>query len=328
MNIDRGKESYSPEEVEEVRARLVAHKADDSLSWPELARRIGDVADSTLSAFSTGKYQGDNQLVAWKVNRYFLAEEARREEALNAPVVPGFCMTRTSRQMMAQLRWAHGGEMVAIVGNPGLSKTSTFRHYCHATPNAFIATMNPATRAVQPMLQEVLRASGGSGKSAVAATLFSILTDRLKDVRALIVVDEAQHLTDVALDQLRAVHDRLGCGIVLAGNATVLTRVQGAARQAEFAQLSSRVSWSETYLKPHAEDVSILLEAWQVKHPREREFLSKVADQPGALRLMTQVLKMATLQARGEGEERSLSYLRDALQQLQHRPALFSGAAA
>jgi DNA transposition AAA+ family ATPase len=328
MNIDRGKESYTEADIEAVRRRLVEHKAYESLSWPELARRIGGVGDSTLSGFSTGNYRGDNAEIAWKVNRYFLAEEARREEALLAPVVPDFRMTRTARTMMGQLRWAHGGEMVAIVGNPGMSKTSTFRHYCRVTPNAFIATMNPATRAVQPMLQEVLRSSGAPGKAAVSSTLFAILCERLKGARALIIVDEAQHLTDVALDQLRAIHDRLDCGIVLAGNATVLTRVQGAARQADFAQLSSRVSWSETYLKPHPEDVAILLEAWGVGHELEREFLAKVAAQPGALRLMTQVLKMATLAARAEDEARTLSHLRDALKQLQQRPSLALGAAA
>ncbi len=328
MNIDRGKESYTEADIETVRKRLVEHKTFESLSWPVLARAIGDVADSTLSAFAGGKYGGDNQLVAWKVNRYFLAEESRRDDALKAVVVPDFRMTRTARTIMGQLRWAHGGEMAAIVGNPGMSKTSTFRHYCHATPNAFIATMNPTTRAVQPMLQEILRACGGTGKAAVAATLFAILCERLKGARALIIVDEAQHLTDVALDQLRAIHDRLECGVVLAGNATVLTRVQGGARQADFAQLSSRVSWSQTYLKPHPEDVAILLEAWEVTNGREREFLAKVADQPGALRLMTQVLKMATLAARAEDDDRTLSHLRAALAQLQHRPTLNLGAAA
>lgn len=328
MNIDRGKESYTEADIEAVRRRLLEHKTYLSLSWPALAKAIGDVGDSTLSAFSTGNYGGDNAGVAWKVNRYFLAEEARREDVLLAPVVPGFCMTRTARTMMGQLRWAHGGEMAAIVGNPGMSKTSTFRHYCHVTPNAFIATMNPTTRAVQAMLQEILRAAGGLGKAAVAHTLFAILCERLKGARALIIIDEAQHLTDVALDQLRAIHDRLGCGIVLAGNLTVLTRVQGGARQAEFAQLSSRVSWSETYLKPHAEDVATLLEAWSVSNDREREFLAKVADQPGALRLMTQVLKMATLAARAEDDDRTLSHLRAALTQLQHRPTFAVGAAA
>jgi hypothetical protein len=328
MNIDRGKESYTPADVEAVRQRLVEHKTYESLSWPALAKAIGDVADSTLSGFAGGKYAGDNQLVAWKVNRYFLAEEMRREEALLAPVVPDFCMTRTARTIMGQLRWAHGGEMAAIVGNPGMSKTSTFEEYCRVTPNAFIATMNPTTRAVQPMLQEILRAAGGLGKAAVAHTLFAILCERLKGARALIIVDEAQHLTDVALDQLRAIHDRLKCGIVLAGNATVLTRVQGGARQADFAQLSSRVSWSQSYLKPYAEDVGVLLDAWGVTNDREREFLGKVAEQPGALRLMTQVLKLATLAARADDDDRTLSHLRAAEKQLQHRPTFAVGAAA
>lgn len=328
MNIDRDKETYTEADVADVRARLVEHKNFESLSWPELARRIGDTGASTLSAFATGTYAGDNQKMAWRVNRYFLAEEDRHQSALLAPVVPGFKMTRTARLIMGQLKWAHGGEMVAVVGAPGMSKTSTFRYYQQTVPNAFLATMTEAHRAPAAMLRQVLRATGSPGKAAQAATLFDAICDKLAGIRCLIIVDEAQHLTPAALEQLRSIHDALGCGICLAGNETVLTRVQGGARLSEFAQLSSRVSWPQTYRQPHEEDVQILCEAWEVSDARQRELLKKIATQPGHLRLMTQVLKMATLQARAGHEDRTLSHLRDALMQLQQRPGLSLGEGA
>ncbi|NBB51472.1 AAA family ATPase [Rhizobium sp. CRIBSB] len=317
MNIDRGKESFTEEEIALVRQQLWDHKTTESLSWTDLERLIGEVAGTTLSAFANGTYNGDNQKVAWKVNRFFVADETRRAQTLVMPITPGFRQTRTARQMTAQLRWAHEGEMAAVVGDPGLGKTATFDQYCAITPNAFKATMTPATRAVGPMLAELARVSGRMvAKSANANALFQELVIRLTDIRALLIIDEVQHLSDVALDQVRAIHDRTGCGVVLGGNRTVLTRIQAGARHIELAQIYSRVSWPQTYLKPFPEDVEILCDAWDVPRGNQREFLAKVASLPGALRSLTQTLKMATLAARSTDEERTLGHLKTAWTQL------------
>lgn len=321
MNIDRGKDSFTDDEVARLRQQLIDHKTVEGLSWSDLARMVGDVGGSTLSAFAGGKYNGDNLEIAWKLNRFFVADEARREQALVMPETPGFRFTKTARMITAQLRWAHEGEMAAIVGAPGVGKTAAFDQYCAVTPNAFKATMSPATRAVGPMLAEVARSVGRQIKrSANANTLFQDLIGRLTDRHALLIVDEAQHLSDIALDQLRALHDRVGCGVVLAGNPLVLTRVQGGARLSEFAQLYSRVSWPQMYAAPEREDVHVLCDAWSVTGEREREFLTRVASLPGGIRSLTQTLKMATLAARATEEDRTLSHLKAAWTQLSRQP--------
>ena len=71
-----------------------------------------------------------------------------------------------------------------------------------------------------------------------------------------------------------------------------------------FAQFQSRVSWPQTYLHPLPEDIAMMLDAWEVENARERAFLGKVAMLPGALRNLTQVLKMATLDSRSTEEDR------------------------
>lgn len=324
MNIDRGKESFTDEEVVGLREQLNEYKRYEGKSWTDLEKLIGDVAATTLSAFANGTYQGDNRNIAWKVNRFFVAEEARAEQALIMPVAPGFRFTKTARMITQQLRWAHEGEMAIVVGEPGVGKTAAFDQYCATTPNAFKATMSPATRAVGPMLAELNRAVGCRVKSqAHVSALYQTLVDRLDGLHALLVVDEAQHLSDQSLDQLRSLHDRIGLGVVLAGNRMVLTRVQGGARLSEFAQLYSRVSWPQTYDRPEREDVMVLCDAWSVGTDKEREFLVKVASLPGGIRSLTQTLKMATLAARATEEERTLSHLKSAWQQLsrQQTPA-------
>ncbi len=311
MNIDRDKAEYTLEDVDNVRRQFNDYRDAQRASWQDLCDRLGTSAPSTLSAFSTGKYQGDNRKLAWTINRFFVAEEARQAQALLMPVTPGFRMTRTAEKITAQLRWAHQGEVVVVAGNPGLSKTMTVERYCATTPNAFHATMSKVTNAIGPMLAEVARSTGRQIKNRSNMNLvYQELVARLDGLRALLVVDEAQHLSDAALDQLRAIHDRTGCGLALVGNPTVRDRIQTGVRQAEFAQVHSRVSWSQTYLTPDPQDVEILCDAWEVPPGQERAYLARIATLPGGVRNVTQTLKMATLAARRTEEDVCLSHLK------------------
>ena len=53
----------------DARAWLIAHKEAEKLSWPQIGK-LADVPPSTLSAFSSGKYAGDNTKVAAKILAY------------------------------------------------------------------------------------------------------------------------------------------------------------------------------------------------------------------------------------------------------------------
>src|SRR5690606_34548793 len=123
--------------------------------------------------------------------------------------------------------------------------------------------------------------------------LTDMASDRLVNRRAVLVVDEAQFLEPLALEQLRALHDAIQLGVALSGNPTVLTQIHGGARRAEFAQLSRRVSMTHVYERPYPEDVEILCNAWGVTHPKQREFLTKLAMAPGegGVGTLTQTLK-------------------------------------
>jgi len=172
------------------------------------------------------------------------------------------------------------------------------------------------------MLVEVLRALGVTTRGGGSLqTLVHILCDRLDGVRALVVLDEAQHLTNTALEMIRAIHDRVGLGIVLAGNPTVLTRIQGGAHQADFAQISSRVSLPHFYDRPDPDDIAILCTAWGIKHPRERQFLAAIAAKPGHIRSFTMTLELATFIARQQGEDRSFEHIERAWKQQSRQAA-------
>ncbi len=317
MNIDRGKESFTEAEIGDLRARLKAYKEEVEVGWNPLADRVGDVGGSTLSAWCSGAYAGDMRAVAWKVNRFFLAEAARQELELVAPIVPGFRMTPTAKRMTAQLEWARRGRMVVISGHPGVGKTATFEQFCAVTPNAFLATMTKATQTPTSMMMAILKACGSNSpySSSRGLHLQNAIIDRLKGMNALMIVDEAQFLDDAAVEQLRSLYDMAGCGVCLAGNPEVMSRIRRSAATPAFAQLARRVSWPAHYMQPTDGDLNVILDAWEVTRESERTFLKKVSALGGGLGSITQCLEMATLDSRSTDEERTLGHLKAAWQQ-------------
>lgn len=315
MNADRGKETFTEEEIQALRDQATAYRNDHGLTWQQFGDKIG-VNKTTLQLFCSNKYGADNRTLAWRVNRFFLAEAAAAEMALWSPLVPDFIMTETARSMTNQIRWAHRGEISVITGDPGVGKTATFNQYLVDTPNAFMVTADKATTGVGAILLALLHATGTqTRRGGHAYVLRQILLERLEHLNALIIIDEAQHLDDDAVEMLRAIHDALKCGLVLGGNRTVMSRVQKGARTPAFAQLHSRVSWPQHYARPTTSDIGAILGAWGITRPAEANYLRQIAAQAGGLRAITQTLKMATLAASAGDEERVLGHLEETYRQ-------------
>ena len=107
------------------------------------------------------------------------------------------------------------------------------------------------------------------------------------------MVDEAQHLTVEALDQVRSIFDAANVGIVLAGNRDLDTHMGLERRRDQLAQIASRVGIRFRRDRPLKADIGTLLDAWQVTGEAERAELTGVALQPGGMRGLTMTLRIA-----------------------------------
>lgn len=155
----------------------------------------------------------------------------------------------------------------------------------------------------------------------VQTRFFRAIGRKLQSSQALIIVDEAQHLDTKALEQLRAFHDIFGLGIALIGNEKVYARLEGGKREAEFAQLFSRVGFRITQAKPKPGDICSLLAAWGITDKEELRFCKAIAGKPGALRVLTKTLQVASVQAAGAGQDRALAHIKSAYEQLEKSTA-------
>lgn len=279
------------------------------------AARDAGIAESTFSAWLDGSYSGNTARVTRDVARWLDARAERRSAMGLVPQQPGFQETPTARRILQICMQAQMlTDFAVIAGVAGLGKTTALMRYVETTPNSWLVTMEPLMRSPHALLEEIARTLGVTEKGSTR--LSGAIQQRLKDRQGLIVIDEAHQLSTEAFDQLRSLHDKARCGVVVAGNIETGTRLEGAGRNPQFAPLWSRVGIRRTWAKPLAGDVEALLDAWGFEGKSERDFMAQIAAKGGALRTITKCARLAGIIAGGTGEPVGVAHLRSAYAQL------------
>ena len=326
MNLNPAKSEFTDQEHAEIRRAIEGALTSDSLTQAEISRQ-SEVAQSTLSSYLKNKYQGDNDAPAALLHKWL--EGRKRAAALRQrmPVAPSFITLPTSNRILSLLDMAREmGRLVTITGEPGTSKTASARQYCSETSRAWLATMDPSTSGVPTMLLEVLSAMGEPEHKGTPQVLSKRVVAKAAEAKGLIIIDESQHLSDKALEQVRAINDttrRMGSpvGIALIGNEAINNKIGGTGTRAAFAQVSSRVAQRRIFPRPDARDVSALAQAWadansEVLTKVELDFVQKIAARPGGLRNVEMTFEGALLVSLDAGEPLNVEHLKGAFHQL------------
>ena len=309
-----------PIDLQEQREWLIDHKKATGASWTELARRTG-IAQGTISQFGSDKgYAGDEERIAQEVFRYRQLLAAQSDLRVAAPTIPGYVETPTSKRLNALLSWGQRGRIIVAAMGPGTGKTTTAENYRASVTNAWRATMAPSTAGVNNMQIEVLEALGERDAVGTPQKLSRRIKDKVRGSGGLLIIDEAQHLSEKSVEEIRSWHDDTGVGIALLGNESVIGRLEGGNRRAAYAQLYSRVGMRMVQNVPSLADADEIAHAWNVEDDKQFSFLRSVSQKPGGLRSVTMVLELGSMLAAGEGRTVKLSHLQDAWAQLSSRP--------
>ncbi|MDO9499006.1 AAA family ATPase [Falsiroseomonas sp.] len=294
--------------------KLQSIRAEARLTWEEMGREVG-MPHQTLQLWATGKYAGRVDRMNEQVSKYLTSRAQAQNLAMQSLVDPGFIITPTTDAFQALMRQAqYLPTMVACVGAPGIGKTMAAEDYAASNPNVFMVTAlagHPSCRWLLEELARVMKLTERGGSQRLA----SVVIQHLKARRALILIDEANHLAPITLDLLRGIHDQAKCGIALVGNARVIGRLEGA-RDADFAQLFRRIGGRLNRTKTTRADVEALLAGWGVTDPEVAKLLRAAAARPGALGIMTHVLRLGHMMAATQGQPLSASHIEQADAQL------------
>lgn len=294
-----------PEELERwrrLRTTLIETARRFGWSKSEVSKRSG-VPAGTLWQWFDGSYRGVIANQSDRIAQWLDSAAELTSAAARLPIAPGFVMTPTSNEIIDALIFAQAmPEIVVVTTGAGMGKTKTIRQFCGSRPHADIVTMRPTTATVHGMLLEIGRALNVSERNP--AKLDSTIGAKLQrnGRHTLLVIDEAQNLSDQAVNQLRYFLDIYEVGIALIGNEELYGRFGGNEMKPAYAQLQSRFGLRFRRMQPLPEDVDAIVDAWHLEDDVDaiRRLSHVVAKKPGALRLVTKGLQLAGMYAAGD----------------------------
>ena len=283
---------------EELRAKTRTHLETRGVSIAQAARSIGMSAPA-VSSWLAGNYRGDNDRVARLVGRWLRTEREtsdRRSRGLDRHAM--LAVTDDIEDLAAQAQ--ANRDLVLVYGTAGSGKTYALKRYCDEHSGAWFVEMSPAITTPAATLSRIARALDAAEGVTTARQLEDLVVDQLRDRDALLVVDEAHHLSTALLDQVRRVYDLAECGLVLAGNDPLRARLKAAGRAG---QLLSRVGLSRRLKAATEGDVLELAETLLQREPggEGRQAILAAARNLGQLRAVRKLVSLAGIFARADG---------------------------
>lgn len=303
----------TPEHNEDLITEVRAIMDGESLSQTQISGLTG-VGKARLSQWLNGVYTGNTVAVEADILRWL---DSRKEAAAldsRMPAAPEWVETPTARAVLSALSFSQMAEAVSVIyGGAGVGKTTALSKYQSRAPNVWVVTATPAVSAPGPILTRVAQALGLRTSGAVHVVEANII-ERMRETRGLLIIDEAQHLTHRALDAIRSIHDAAGVGLALVGNEIVYSQLTGgSSRSVGFAQLFSRIAKRVRLSRAKDADVIALLDAWQIDDKDARQLCLGIGKRPGALRGLSQTLRLASMFSAAAGAGRpGVEHIRDA----------------
>lgn len=290
-------EECSVEQMSDLRERVrKIAEAGAGYSQSRIANETG-ISTATLSQFLGGTYRGNLQATATKLIKWLNTYDAQSSTE-SLPAAPSWVDTPTSRRIINDLRYAQmAADLVLIVGGAGIGKTKAIEQYVAIAPNVWHVEMSAGTGSLLASLEEIAIKVGLRDYSRNSAHLQRAIASRLRNTGGLLVIDEAQHLTVQALDQIRWFNDKCNVGLAFSGNERVYTQMTGGNRAAYLDRLYSRVG-KKTHIKKAAQgDADAIIKAWGIEDAGCRDRIRDIASRPGALRVLNKVLRLAATYA-------------------------------
>ncbi len=286
------KPRLSADVLMQVRSLLEAK----TVSAAQIAKEIS-VSPATLSQILNDGYKADPSKMIKKLDSWLTL----REEKASSPIqAPKFVMTRTAKQILDDISYAHStSDIACIYGASGVGKSQALRHYQKNNNNVWMVTISPSVSSLVGCLYEIAMELGMNDVPRRKDLLGRAIKKRLLGTEGVVIIDEADHLKYDALEELRAIQEYAEIGMVLVGNNTVYTQLTGGRRNEDFARLFSRIGKKRGIHKTKQADVRAIAEAWNIVGKDEFQLMLQISEKAGGLRLLTKTLKLAAMFTKG-----------------------------
>ncbi|MDR0718128.1 MAG: AAA family ATPase [Treponema sp.] len=202
-------------------------------SQSKAAQAMGYSA-GVISAYKNRAYNGNVRALEERIEAW-LKREARRLARIDVPVTETAAMEQVRRAITIAQDEA---DVAVIIGEAGTGKTTALRQYAKESHSALLIDVDPSFSKVV-LMNEIAHALGVEDKGGMNAVIDRVIT-ALKDRDAVLIIDEADYLSDGSLELVRRIiNDKACTGVVLVGLPTLEYKIRNLRNDHE--QLISRV---------------------------------------------------------------------------------------
>ena len=293
--------------VSDMRKNIVEYISKTNESQSQIAKELG-ISKTVISLFLSDTYIGNNLELAKKIEQYIKMGAARQAVA-KAPEV---CLeVNNTRIILEKAKIAHiYNDIVLIYGPAGCGKSTALKYYAGHNNGAFYVEADVTTNSPRCILKLILSAMDEDIKGSTADLMQRIVT-KLSGTNRLLIIDEAQHLTEKSFDAVRAINDKAGIGIVYSGNPSILKRMYGR-QEEELDQLFSRVVYKCPLKNVFTqEDITGIYSGLDISKEC-LNYLYNISKRKGGLRLMVNQCKIALNLAAALQEDFTIMHLEKA----------------
>ncbi len=284
--------------VNSVRLKLSDYISNTKRSQSAVSKGIG-ISAAALSQFLSRSYMGSNEDVAIKAEQFMNRESERK----NYTPKPGFTSKlKNTLKINSALDYTFNRNSICIViGDAGCGKTTALQNYTELNNGAVYVQADATKSSPRAILNLIVKTFGFKIRGTTSEILDKII-EELTGTNCLLIIDEAQHLTERSFDTIRAINDKAEIGIVYAGTPNIFNRMFGK-RADELDQVYSRHGFlCELKNRYSIDDISNIFRDFKLSKTILKHLLN-VSSRKGGLRLAVNLFRLANDIAVRTGEE-------------------------
>lgn len=306
---------YARENMSQIIEQVKQIKEREGFLNREIAQQAG-FGEQILSALLKGKYTGSTEKYVEMLRKWVNAQAARgvKTEFKNGLKEPEFVMLPTTKNIMSIMQVAQSLKRwsMAYEGS-GVGKTEAAREYQRENPNVWIITVSEFVRTPMAVLNRLAKAMGVNVQGMTKDCKEERIGDALDGAHGLIVVDEAQYLSDDTLNAIRVLAEGKA-GVVLLGNDVVHSRMQATRSLVNLNAILSRTIRPLCIETSSADDIAAYMNAWGINDASMIAYARKVIPKTnGQLRTLCDAIKMGCSLADSASKPLDEMYLKKAI---------------
>lgn len=258
-----------------------------------------DVNEGILSKLLNNKpYTGDIQAQYNKLATWLKTRNTQVEEFQNVLQEPDFLPLPTAQTIWKLMDMARTMRRWGMVyEGAGIGKTMTAEEYQRQHNNVWIVTASDFCKSARAILSELCDRVGVKSTGMTAARMNKALEDALSGSNGLIIIDEAQYLSDNVLNGLRILSERK-CGVFLLGNDVVRTRMSAARSQVNMNPIWSRTIRPTCIKTASQGDIQNYMMAWGINDTQMHKAACDIVPKTtGQLRTLADMIMLASSSA-------------------------------